>query len=228
MLTPNSRFIVYQHISPSGKSYIGITHFTDPNERWRDGKGYGEHTIFGKAIKKYGWNNFEHIILHSNLTEQEACLKEAELIQNLNLTDARFGYNGQSGGLTHFNYSDEVRKRISINTSKALKGKPKSDLAKEATRRANLGNPNVSHPHPYKGKTIDQVYTPEQAAEYRYKTVHNRKTPYGPMSMEQKAKLSMQNKGRRFYTNGLKDIMLKPTDEIPKGFYLGRSKRKRG
>ena len=120
----------------------------------------------------------------------------------------------------------EIRNKISRNISKALKGKPKSELAKEATRKALLGNPNVSHPHPYKGKRIEEVYSPEEVLEYKRKTVENRKTPYGPISEEQKLRVSLQNKGRIFYTNGLKDIMLKPTDPIPLGFYKGRTFKK--
>ena len=58
---------VYKHISPSGKVYIGITSIV-PELRWK--KGYGKQTIFGKAVGKYGWNNFTHEILFTHLTKR--------------------------------------------------------------------------------------------------------------------------------------------------------------
>ena len=61
-------YIVYMHISPSGKKYIGITK-QNPKRRWNSGNGYKNNDYFTKAIKKYGWNNFLHIILAENLTE---------------------------------------------------------------------------------------------------------------------------------------------------------------
>ena len=61
-------FTVYMHINKiNDKKYIGITSYS-LKERWRNGNGYGENTPFGQAIKKYGWNNFEHKILYSDLT----------------------------------------------------------------------------------------------------------------------------------------------------------------
>ena len=68
-------FIVYMHINKiNNKKYIGIT-CQKANERWRNGKGY-KTGRFKKSIDKYGWDNFEHIILFDNLTKDEACNKE--------------------------------------------------------------------------------------------------------------------------------------------------------
>ena len=53
----NGDWIVYQHISPNGKSYIGITQ-QDPEKRWQNGKGYTGQKKFYNAIKKYGWDSF--------------------------------------------------------------------------------------------------------------------------------------------------------------------------
>lgn len=55
-------YIVYRHTSPSGKVYIGITS-RQPEQRWLNGNGYKDSPKFYNAIKKYGWDNFNHEIL---------------------------------------------------------------------------------------------------------------------------------------------------------------------
>lgn len=49
---------LYMHICPNGKKYVGIT-IQEPNQRWRDGKGYCKNKHFYNAILKYGWDNIQ-------------------------------------------------------------------------------------------------------------------------------------------------------------------------
>ena len=70
-----NKFIVYRHIAPNGFSYIGMTSI-DPKKCWKNGKGY-YGTLFEEMILKYGWENFEHEILYTGLTEAEARLVKA-------------------------------------------------------------------------------------------------------------------------------------------------------
>lgn len=89
------KFLVYKHTSPIGKSYIGITS-QNPIIRWANGNGYSGQPKFFNAITKYGWDNFTHEILYSDLTEQEAYKTEKELIEKFNsITN---GYNSSIGG----------------------------------------------------------------------------------------------------------------------------------
>jgi hypothetical protein len=60
-------YIVYKHTSPNNKVYIGITK-KKPNDRWASGFGYEHQIYFFRAIVKYGWDNFKHEILYTNLT----------------------------------------------------------------------------------------------------------------------------------------------------------------
>lgn len=88
-----NNYIVYKHTSPSNKVYIGITKF-DPKYRWlNNGRGYRNQTIFFNAIIKYGWINFKHEILYTELPEEKALDKEEELIRKYKSYDRRFGYN---------------------------------------------------------------------------------------------------------------------------------------
>ena len=102
---------VYKHTSPSGGVYIGIT--SDyPLARWRNGRGYDCCEVMNKAIKKYGWENFTHEILFDNLTKEEACQKEIELIafyknQGHCYNLAERGTNGLA--------SEETKKKMSSN-----------------------------------------------------------------------------------------------------------------
>ena len=75
---------VYLHILPKEIShhandmyYVGITSKA-VSKRWRNGKGYSNNRHFYSAIKKYGWENFKHIILEDNLTVEEANNREQE------------------------------------------------------------------------------------------------------------------------------------------------------
>lgn len=90
-------YCIYKHTSPSGKVYIGMTK-QDPNKRWQNGSGYKTQRLFWRAIKKYGWDNFEHKILDDNLTHNEACEKEIMYINQYQSNNPKYGYNVTSGG----------------------------------------------------------------------------------------------------------------------------------
>ena len=85
-----NNYTVYMHVLPknvSGKEndlvYIGITR-VKPIQRWANGNGYAPNIRFFNAIKKYGWEQFEHVILFENLSEEDAKQKEIELIAKFN------------------------------------------------------------------------------------------------------------------------------------------------
>lgn len=90
-------FILYMHISPSNKKYIGITS-QSPKERWQNGLGYRSNTHFTNAIKKYGWDNFEHIILFEGLSKEEAEIMEQCYIALYDTMNDKKGYNKTKGG----------------------------------------------------------------------------------------------------------------------------------
>ena len=105
-------YTVYQHKNKiNGKVYIGITK-QKPEQRWRHGQGYKSSPHFYAAIQKYGWDNFEHNILFQNLTKEEACKKEQELIAKYHSMDREFGYNSTSGG-DIFTMNKETKQKIS-------------------------------------------------------------------------------------------------------------------
>ena len=104
------QYIVYIHRNKiNNKNYVGITR-QRPEERWRhDGFGYKGQIKFWRAIQKYGWDNFEHLIVATNLTEQEASELEKQLIKSLNTIEN--GYNISLGGSTT-NHSPETLEKM--------------------------------------------------------------------------------------------------------------------
>ena len=60
--------------------YIGQTG-QDLEERWQNGEGYKQHNqMLYHQIKKYGWENINHILYKDNLTKKEADIIERDLI----------------------------------------------------------------------------------------------------------------------------------------------------
>ena len=107
---PENNFCVYKHTSPSGKSYIGQT----DNYKRRCGAHKQENNAcvaFSFAIKKYGWDSFNHEILEENLTIEEANFWEEFYIKEINSLVPN-GYNLRDGG-NNSRLSKEIRKKIS-------------------------------------------------------------------------------------------------------------------
>lgn len=106
-------FAVYCHINKiNGKKYVGITK-QNPKTRWQSGNGYNNSEYFWKAIKKYGWGNFDHKILYENLTKEEAERIEIFLIAKWETTNREKGYNIANGGNHIGCVSEETKKKIS-------------------------------------------------------------------------------------------------------------------
>jgi hypothetical protein len=109
-------FTVYMHITPSNKRYIGITS-KDLSERFGSNGCLYRNQIFGRAIKKYGWDNIEHIIVAQNLTKERAKKLEIELIAKYDTTNPKYGYNRSIGGdipvILGQHHSEETKKKIS-------------------------------------------------------------------------------------------------------------------
>ena len=122
-------YSVYMHTSPSGKVYIGITK-VKPTHRWGRGSRYKQHPHFYAAIQKYGWDQFKHEVLFSNLTKEQACEKERELIEEYKATDRRFGYNEKTGGETGVEFNESICKKISESQKKRFEDPKERELCR--------------------------------------------------------------------------------------------------
>ena len=84
--------VVYKHIFPNGKVYIGQTKFLDYERRWAGGYGYINQPLF-KEIKKYGWDNIKHEILFNNGIESNELRIESYYIKLYKSDNLEYGYN---------------------------------------------------------------------------------------------------------------------------------------
>ena len=89
---------IYIHVNKTnGKVYIGQTRSI--RNRWRS--GYKQQPHFRKAIIKYGWNGFDHLILADGISEQKKLDNLEKLwIILLQGTNRDCGYNLVPGGFS--------------------------------------------------------------------------------------------------------------------------------
>lgn len=125
-----NNYIVYMHINKvNGKKYIGITSQPSEKIRWKRGSGYAKQKRFYSAIKCYGWDNFEHLVLERGLSKEQAEKREEELIFGHKSNDLKYGYNIENGGVVH-KMSDEQKDHLrEVNTGKKHTEKTKKKMS---------------------------------------------------------------------------------------------------
>lgn len=161
----NKTWCVYMHVNKiNDKKYIGVTGRL-PHQRWgHEGNHYRREPVFYGAIKKYGWDGFEHVIVADNLTEQDAKQLEIELIalyktNCFRYTNPKYGYNCTDGGDGKLGYvvSEETRQKLRASRlgkklppetrtkiSESNKGRVVSEETRKKLSESRLGenNPN--------------------------------------------------------------------------------------
>lgn len=105
-------YSVYVHTNKiNGMKYVGITSQKYPKERWgKNGLGYhrGQQKFYS-AIKEFGWDCFEHDIIYTNLTKEQALEIEENLITKYDSVNN--GYNSYSSGKQNYT-SDTAKQKL--------------------------------------------------------------------------------------------------------------------
>lgn len=230
----NGNYCVYIHTSPSGKMYVGQT-CQSLKKRWgENGRRYLEkknnkyiHPAFARAIKKYGWDNFEHEVIASNLTKEEADNFEKLLIEKLNTMNSKYGYNCKDGG-SNGSLSEETRKKISEShkgnknymygkqmseehkrkLSEAHKGKVVSEETKKKISESLQGENNYLY-----GKHLSEETKQKLSDSHKGKT----------LSEEHKRKISESVKGEKhpLYGKHMSEETKRKSSESHKGLLVG-------
>lgn len=146
MQITDKKYVVYRHLFPNGKSYIGITCAKPYTRRWRAGSAYYSQPKVYRAIMKYGWENVKHEILYENVNVEDANRLEQKMIKKFNSVSNGYNVSTGGGGTYGIPCSEEKKKRI----SRANKGKP--------NRNDNLKHYRETHGAWNKGGHL----TPEQ------------------------------------------------------------------
>ena len=134
------------HINKTNnKIYVGITKQKLEN-RWKKGGTYKRCPRFYPAIKKYGWDGFEHIVYASNLTKSEAEQTEIFLIKELKTQNKMFGYNVADGGNLPLTHNEYVRKKISDSVSGEKHPCFGKHLSEETRRKISLSEKGAKKP----------------------------------------------------------------------------------
>ena len=189
----NRKYTVYSHTSPSGKVYVGITK-QRPTARWERGEGYKYNTHFYNAIQKYGWDNFEHRVLYTGLSKEEAEATEIRLIEKFDLTNRKHGYNRDLGG--NLRSEETIRKCAEANSGEKSYwyGKKHSEEYKRKMSESCKGK--ASHPMTEEHKerlrqlSLGRAWTQEQ----RDKIMASRTKYYAEHKVEKKPKPKKERK----------------------------------
>ena len=169
-------YCVYCHTNKiNGKKYIGITS-QKPEQRWRNGNGYRNNEYFFRSIEKYGWHNFSHEILYTDLSKKEAERIEAKLIAEYKTQENQNGYNIEAGGNSTGRTSQSTRQKI----SEALKGHPCSEQTRQKISASKKGKPS-----PKKGIKMTEEQIRKNSESHKGQRAWNKGRPW---TAEEKAK----------------------------------------
>lgn len=193
-----NNYCVYIHINKiNNKKYVGITK-TSFAKRWgKDGSGYirGKNSAFGRAIEKYGWENFTHDIFTTNISKERACALEIILIETLRTRDKRYGYNIQPGGQlgnAGVVFSEESRAKMREakvgkklteehrkHISESLIGHKPANFTEESKMKLRLANIGKTIPDDTRAKISNTLTGITRSEETKQKMSDNHANKHG-------------------------------------------------
>jgi group I intron endonuclease len=185
--------VVYRALNKiNHKSYIGITK-QDLNRRIS--AHCRARSFFGRAIRKYGLDNFKWYILEKNLDKEDAFLAEEWFIRYYKSFWKMNGYNLTYGGDGIFGYKfvvdenwsskrPEVRKKISETVRKNSKMRGNTHT-EEAKRKISDAAKNMWRRDGYKENFVKKI-------------CGNKHPMYGKHHTDE-AKEKIRNRSQRFY-----------------------------
>ena len=239
----NGNYKVYVHINKINKKiYIGQTCNDFQRRCGTNGRNYKHSTHFYNAIQKYGWDNFEHVILISNISLAMANIIEEELIKKYDSMNNKKGSNMVAGGNNKKMRQESIEKRAEKNRhpseetlrkmSLASKGRKCTPEEIEKRRKSNIGKKRSKEARIKmsiaKKNMSDE--TKRKMSESHKGKHHNEETKLKMSianqgkhhSEEAKQKMSIAKQGRHWFNNGIITVLAK---SCPEGFVRGRIKK---
>lgn len=207
------------------KKYIG-------RHEHNNNKNYiGSGTLFSKAVKKYGKENFKREILKECYTLHELEIWEYVYIVKYKTTDRKIGYNIALGNVNSTEYNPaklpEVREKIKnkIKEKGGLGGKNNPMYGKKwsENKRKQMTEMFIKNP-PMKGKHHSEK------TKKQWSKIRKGKDPFINLSFEQKQKIyekfvgknnPMYGKRFRWINNGIRNKRFDLEEKLPKGWKEG-------
>jgi hypothetical protein len=217
--------IIYCATSPSKKKYYGYTSAGLDGRKCGHKKDVtaGVKNVFYDAIRKYGWESFEWIIIEEyNTSSKEElkeilCEREAYWISKNKTYLREYGYNMTLGGegILGYKYTDKQKENLSIRMSgknNPMYGKKHTIESIEKNRNSNIGKKHTEETKKKmsevrKGKNHTQESKQKIGDKHRNKIVsketreklskYRTGRTFSPHSEETKKKMSEAQKGRK-------------------------------
>ena len=129
--------VIYKYTSPSGKHYIGQT-INESQRKYAHKSGTSKtQTKFGKAIRKYGYENFQYEVLFKVNSNDKTKLKvildimEKYLIHKFDSFNNGYNLNDGGEGNLGYKHSEETKVILKTTNQKSEEDKKKiSDTMK--------------------------------------------------------------------------------------------------
>lgn len=180
----SGKYKIYVHVNKiNGKIYIGQTCNDFKRRCGENGNKYKHSAHFYNAIQKYGWDNFEHIILFDEVSLDVANIIEEKLIKKYNSMNNKLGYNMIAGENNRKMRQESIDKRSEKNRHPSDETRRKMSMASKGRR-----------------------HTPEQIEKIRQSNIGKKHSIEARMKMsiakknmseETKKKISEASKGRK-------------------------------
>jgi len=142
-------YVYIIHNIINNKIYVGYS--ANPIKRWKREQGAANqfknleyNSLLSKAIRKYGWNNFNKFILESYENQKEALEAEKFWIDffrtNVKVYGSSYGYNQHEGGNIPPSHKGKTRSEWhKRRISETHRGKQISEKYKQHLRKINTG-----------------------------------------------------------------------------------------
>lgn len=168
MCYKNNRGRVYMFKNKiNGKVYIGKTINWKRRELGHKHSAKNPKYHFGRALRKYGWENFEIICLIDDVPEEDLDDLETEYIKLYNSNNPAFGYNLTKGGegVSGYEFTEEQRQALSHSHIKNHTVEGGGSICFNKTSNKWQVRAKRNHEDKTDGITIGSYYTQETAAK---------------------------------------------------------------
>lgn len=207
----------------NGKKYIGKTgNFHNRMNAHKIASGDCPH--FHNAIKKYGIDSFDLIIIDEYKTEEDALVAEIFYISHYKSNNRKYGYNLTNGGdgiSGHF-HSEESKLKISI----ALKGREAPNKGKFASdeTKLKLSKSHIGQPGYWTNKQLSEEHKQKLSESHIGIQAGENHPMFGKHhANESRQNISAARKGKNMGENNPKTKLTTDIAEEIRSLYLSKN-----